>query len=251
MIKKGIMIIFLITGFTCVLSAHTGGMVTYTCPVDNNTFEQFTDFSGTSFDSRLDFRKTGPIADPWNIPRCTKCGFILYKKSNEFTAEEIGHLKKYIYSDEYKKLKDQNSSYYCWAKIMEYLKETDKAIVWTYMRASWQVESGNMEKYKEYTLMSLSYFDKLSKVNIPPDKYSNGTGLRDNIGAWYMCIELNRRISNFSKAEEYAAGFPKELHKDEQWIMELVEFQKELISARDDKPYGMNELREKKNPKKK
>jgi hypothetical protein len=251
MIKKFLIMILFILSLNGFAAAHTGGMVSYTCPLDNNTFEQFTDFSGTSFDSRLDFKKTGPIADPWAVPRCTKCGFILYKKSDEFTAEEIADLKKYIFSGEYKKLKDDNSTYYCLGKIMEYLKRNDKALAWIYLQASWQVESGDMKKYREYVLLSLSYFNKVSQVNIPPEKFIKSQGLRDNIGSWYMCIELNRRLGNFVKADEYMRSFPGDLLDDEKWIMEFTGYEKELIAAKDDKPYGINELRKKKNPEKK
>ncbi len=236
------MIIFLVSsleaGFT-----HTRAMVSFTCPIDDHTFQQYTDRSGSSFDKRLDFKKLGPIVDPWSLPKCPKCGFIAYK--DEFTPEELVHLKKYIYSDVYKNLKDDSSTYFCLANILKYLKKDNNTIAWTYLRASWQVEMKSKEKYKEYVSSVLSSFDTVSKEIIPLDKFDKEAGVRNHIGAQYMCIELNRRLGNFQKAEQYIKSFPKELHNDEKWIMVLVQYQEQLISEKDDKPHKISDSKKK------
>ena len=102
-------IFILIAGVLCSLHlhAHTFARKTFECPIEGTRFEAAQDMSGTSMGSRLDLKKRGPIAQPWSLAQCPKCGFVLYQ--DKFTAAEIARLKPIVLSESFTKATKVNS----------------------------------------------------------------------------------------------------------------------------------------------
>ncbi|HEO64977.1 MAG TPA: hypothetical protein ENI73_03805, partial [Spirochaetes bacterium] len=160
----------------------------YTCPIDQHHFKARMAASGTSFGIMLDFKRVGPIASPWTLAQCPKCGFVFYK--NKYSKKEINKLENIVYSKEYKKEWKENTSYYSLARIYEKLGDINNMnIAWTYIQASWQA---NTRQYPKYAHLALSYLKKVKKDKPKNKQKSKGKNqkARDHVIAHYLCIEL-------------------------------------------------------------
>jgi hypothetical protein len=104
------------------MRADTRVVCDETCPLCGQKFQARLAASGTQFGQRLDLRPIGPIASPWPLAVCPKCGFVLYKDDNKYAGEELKALRKVVASDEYKKLGASAPTYARLAKLHEGLK---------------------------------------------------------------------------------------------------------------------------------
>lgn len=212
--------------FICVstLLAHTGGQVDFVCPIDDHKFSSYQDFSGTSFGAQLDLKQTGPIAQPWALPDCPKCHFVIFDR--EASKEEISKLRPFILSEAYQSLASR-SSYYRLAAIQEHQKKDAFDIAWSYVRASWQNESSKAD-YAACLEKALGAFaaasSELSKDTAKHDEY---------LIASYMPIELLRRLSRFDDAAKAVSSFPEIGKTEIEWLPQVLKYQKQLIEKKD------------------
>ena len=226
---------------TCNIYSHTSMIMDYICPIDSTTFSYEVDCSGTSFYRRLDLKKIGPIAQPWRLPQCPKCKFVLYNNNSE--TYDIVKLKPFILSDEFQNISELNSSHYFLAKIYEYLKYSNFEIAWTYLQASWQVE-GEDSLYFQYLKSSLINFKiAANELLNNKEKYS------DYLITLYLQIEINRKLGDFDEAQMIINDFPELINCSIEWLPDILDFQEKLIKLKDSSNHDFNEVFEyNKNP---
>ncbi len=220
----------------------------YTCPIDQHHFKTRMAASGTSFGIMLDFKRIGPIASPWTLAQCPKCGFVFYK--DKYSKKEIDKLKNIVYSKKYKKEWKKNTTYYSLARIYEKLGHiNDMTIAWTFVQASWQ--ANNHGQYPKYAQLALLYLKKVKNDKPKNKQKSKGKNqkARDYVIAHYLCIELHRRLGQFEKALEYINTFPKVLNESEKTLLEYIDYQKELLEKKDSTSKRMREMKKKKSQK--
>jgi hypothetical protein len=234
---KALVASFLLLTCISTVVAHTGGEVDFICPVDGTKFSGWQDFSGTSFGARLDLKKTGPIAQPWALPDCPKCHFVIFDA--DAPKESIEKLKPFLSSEAYQKA-SQKPSYYRLALIQEHQKLSAYEIGWSYLRASWQSEE-NKEEYANCLERALQAFSKASiDLAKSEDKHA------DYLISCYLPIEILRKLSQFDKASKAVADFPPIGKTEIEWLPQVLEFQKELISAKDSSNHEIGDATSKK-----
>lgn len=219
---------------TCNIYSHTSSIMDYTCPIDSTNFSYEVDCSGTSFYRRLDLKKIGPIAQPWRLPQCPNCKFVLYKNNSE--TYDLLSLKPYILSDEFQKINEHNSSYYFLAKIYEYLEYSNFEIAWTYLQASWQVEEED-SLYFQYLEFTLNNF-----IMATNNLLSNKEKYNDYLITLYLQIEINRKLGNFEESQMIINDFPELIECSIEWLPEILDFQEKLIQLKDSSNHDFNEV---------
>ena len=208
--------------------AHTGGKVKLTCPLDNTTFEAWQDFSGTSFGARLDLKKIGPIASPWALAQCPKCGLPLYKDKKDFSADELKKLKQIVEGKRFKDESKGKTAYFALAIIQEELKEEPMDIGYNYLQASWEVEEKNPKEYKEITRRAIKWFDLAAK---------KAKGQNEELDiyhfAQFLPIELERKNANFDEAKRRLDSFDDVKEPNIEWLINALAYERLLISKKD------------------
>jgi len=112
----------------------------------------------------------GATAAPWRIAQCPSCGFVHYKK--EFADSEKVRLRE---------------------------------IAWVLLQASWQVES-DKGRYTTCLQEAVHLLDSVVVTDLTTDSFADTVAApTDAHVAAYLCIELNRLMGDFSKAEQYLA----------------------------------------------
>ena len=206
----------------------------YICPIDSTTFSYEVDCSGTSFYRRLDLKKIGPIAQPWRLPQCPNCKFVLFKNNSE--TYDIVKLKPFILSDEFQNISELNSSYYFLAKIYEYLEHSNFELAWTYLQASWQVEEED-SLYFKYIESALINFQMATN-----DLLNNEGKYNDYLITLYLQIEINRKIENFEEAQMIIHDFPELINCSIEWLPEILDYQEKLLQLKDSSNHDFNEV---------
>lgn len=171
-------------------AALTFVKVDYTCPITGEKFTAPTMASGTSFGSRLDFRKVGPIASPWPMVTCPSNGFPLFQE--EFKTEQIETLKVFAATPEYRALVASHPVYYLVARLQRLLGYTTEDIAFSLLYASWQAEE-NEQKALGYLEEALPLFQEVLEKQ-PPADAGDATSLR------FLIVELHRRLGRFDQA---------------------------------------------------
>jgi hypothetical protein len=197
------------------------------CPLCQTKFTAILAMSGTRFNVRLDLRPVGPIASPWPLAVCTKCGFVLYKQDGKYSDEEIKALRVIVDSDAYKKLPRENSSYQRVAKLYEGLGKPPSQVATAYLEASWQVED---DEARNRPLLgeSLKWFEKY--LGSGPKKDENWKA------AEFLRGELQRRLGRFDDAKaQFARLKVTEEFKGEPFPG-LIAQEEALIAAKDRSP---------------
>lgn len=166
--------------------------VEHTCPIDGTKFTAPTAMSGTSFGTRLDLRKIGPIASPWLMVTCPGNGFPLFE--DEFSAAEIATLKAFAATDEYKALVSGHEVYYVVARLQRLLGRSRENIAFSLLSASWQAEDKDDPRALAYLDEALPLFDVEAEQPAPSDDASQAATLR------FLTIELRRRLGRFEEA---------------------------------------------------
>lgn len=172
----------------------------------------------------------GPTAAPWRIAQCPSCGFVLYKK--EFSDSEKVHLREIVESVDYRTARKLGSTYYCLAHIYRKLNHPAYEIAWVLLQASWQVES-DKGRYTTCLQESVHLLDSVVLTDLTTDSFADTVAApTDAHVATYLCIELNRLMGNFSKAEQYLALMRPLRGEKAEGFNKLVECQRTLIAAR-------------------
>lgn len=227
-----LLVFFLISSQAASSTFRNGEKI---CPIDGTKFKTRMAASGTQFGKRLDLKPTGAIAAPWPLAVCPSDKFVFYKA--KYSAEEIKSLKKLINSNEYKKLSQNNSSYYLLAKIYEHQKRKSIDIAFSYLKASWQVDPSST-KYKLYSSSALKYFNQVIKNNKKTDTQWQTAQL--------VAGALERRLGLFEKANKRFANLKQ--HKDiySGYVKSIINLQLELIEKKDNKPRNLPKAKAKK-----
>lgn len=235
--KKTALLLLLLLIIPGALFAHTGGMVDFICPIDQTEFSAYQDFSGTSFGVRLDFKKIGPIAQPWTLPDCPKCHFVLFDE--EASQEDLDKLRPFILSEAYQE-HAKKSSYYRLALIKTYLHKPLFHIAWMYLQASWQNED-NSAAYQDCLTKALDTLRKaLPQVAKMPEQHD------DYLVACYLRIELARRLGDFTEANTALREFPPIGTTEITWLPQVLAFEKERVAAKDSGSYSFEDALPKK-----
>lgn len=190
----------LITLFILASTSYsmTGGTKQFTCPLDGEQFEDYVNFSGTSFGMRLDLKPIGPTPAPWALATCPKCRFPQFK--NEFEADEIKRYKTLVDSKEFKAIDQTAPSYLLLAKVKKYDEAPDSEIAYSYLQASWQVEA-DPEAYQKCIQLALQHYNKdFSQSNKEDDK---------SITSGILVAELYRQQGDFKNAIEQITALKK------------------------------------------
>lgn len=217
-------LLFLMMTFPCTVFAHTGGMVDFTCPIDGTTFRAYQEFSSYTSGARLDLKRVGAVEQPWLLPECPKCHFVIFDEQNSTKNADL--LRSFILSDEYQKYAPK-SSYYRLAIIQEYLKSPSFDSAWSYLYASWQNEAVS-DEYKNCLEKALDAFRKASAdLSSNPEKHD------DYLISCYLQIEISRRLERFDEASKAISAFPVIGKTKIEWLSDVLKFQKQLIDAKD------------------
>lgn len=174
---------------TVSTSAMTRGLEKFTCPIDGEEFEDYVNYSGTTFGMRLDLKPIGPTPAPWALSTCPKCRFPLYKDA--FSKEEIEKYKILVASKEFTSIPKEAPSYFLLARVKEHDNGPNSEIAYLYLQASWQVED-NKDKYKEYLKLSLTHYEHAFKKSDLKDESSLTSGI--------LIAELSRQLGDFKKS---------------------------------------------------
>lgn len=223
------------------VSAHTEYTANLVCPLDHKQFTYTLDGSGTSFTRRLDMKPMGPTPAPWRIGQCPSCGFVLYKK--EYTDSEKVVLLEIVNTVEYRKARKLGSTYYCLAHIYRKLKMPAYDVAWVLLQASWQVES-DAGRYATCLTEAITLLDSVVSRDLTKESFADTTAApTDAQVAAYLCIELNRLLGKFERAEHYLAmmrpiGGPKA-----SGFNRMVECQRALVAERDKRHRTVDECK--------
>ncbi len=208
-----------------LVAAHTSGPADFTCPIDGHRFNTQVDYSGTSLGQRLDLKPLGPIAAPWRIPVCPKCGFVLYKKSKKsMTAKEKKVLPAYVKSAPYRKARGE-SSHYRLGLILARLGRSEQDIAYAFLRACWQVE-GQRAKHKRYLERTLKHYRAaLGKSGSSPAI------------AAFLVGELERQLGRFSVAKAHFIKLRKLPKFNAKPYRRMIRHELNLIAKKDNAPH--------------
>ncbi|MFO0950259.1 MAG: DUF2225 domain-containing protein [Isosphaeraceae bacterium] len=153
---------------TCLSAsrADTRGEVDQICPLCETKFKAVLSMSGTQFGMRLDLRQVGPIASPWLVAVCPKCGFVLFKGEGKFGNEgysqaELKAFRAVVNSPEYKRLDAKTPSYLRLARLYEGAGRPPFDVAFAYLQASWQAEDRKDDRRTDELLeSSLAWIEK-------------------------------------------------------------------------------------------
>jgi hypothetical protein len=207
------------------------GTVEATCPICGTSFEARVDLSGTQFGMRLDTKPLGPIAAPWRLKVCPKDHFVVLDE--ELSENEVKDLRAFVGSQEYQSQVEGNSSYYLLALLLERRGASASTLAYTYLQASWQVES-DPALCHTYLRHALHQYG----VHLAASKGANDRATEDDTMAELLSLEIERRLGKFEAAGERLERLranPK-LTEELGWI--LV-YQDELIEAGDRVPHQL------------
>lgn len=179
-------------------TASTSYEITVTCPIDGQTFT--TTMLGSYFQSgmRLDFKPVGALITPYPYAVCPGNGFVMYKDT--FSNEEIGSLRTIVLSDEYRRLRAENTDYFMVAYMKQRLGASQYDLGNTYLRASWEAERLALGRVDEYRELALAAFDK------------SLSGKRSHTEEWWtatvLATEMDRLLGRFGAVELRISKLP-------------------------------------------
>lgn len=234
-------VLVLAAGLLCTSAfAHRMGVRKFRCPLDGTAFNAVQDISGTSFGTRLDLKKVGPIAQPSKLAQCPQCRLPLYKDT--FDPAELTKLKEIIRGGRFAEETRDATAYFIAGVIMEELKESPFEIGWVYLNASWEVEIDKYN-YANVCKRSIAWMDKAASSL---EKQEDGK--EDYLIAKYLPIELSRRIGDFAAASRRLDDFPKTRNASIEWLDDALKQQAILIKTQDLEPHLISRGEEKTAP---
>ena len=197
------------------------GSVERTCPIDGNRFRYQPPPPLTSRETYLDQRPVDPNY-PWPHAKCPGNGFVLYKSG--FTEAELGNLREFVRSDQYRQLVDSHSTHYLEALLRKHLGESPYAVAWSLVQASWQA-AGDPARYKQYAGEALATYDAIPLSAL--------TDIRHRILKRMLSAELARRLGLFESARDRLLAMRDDGEFSTKFLQRIVEFQLKLVRAKD------------------
>ena len=222
--------------FACCLAiaptvqGSTIGKRSFQCPIDGEEFEATVAFSGTSFGQRLDFKKLGPIYQPWPVPTCPSNGFVMFKP--KFSDEELSQLRPFILSNGYQLLRTDHTDHYLASRMSRRLEESPWAVTQLVLLATWEAEKGNPDKLGEYL------------AELPELLSEHLTTLEIGSEPWFVAQQLLanslRRLRHFEQAREQAEILHSAASLSEDTGLSAITSRLlSIIDAKDSRPRGM------------
>lgn len=208
----------------------------YTCPLDGTKFSQMENVSDRTIDKMLDLRPVSAYGTsyPWPVAKCPNDGLLIYKPDfDSFTPEEIAVLKEYVPTPEYRKMVDEETTYWVIAKLKEKLGEPLDKRWYTLLQATWQA---GPDKYEAYARETINAVEALLAA---PEGRKEKT-----IETWNLLLgELYRRVGDFDKARAVFDGLMiQPAFKNHDFYPKVVGYELELIAAGDKSPHKISEI---------
>jgi hypothetical protein len=167
----------------------------FTCPIGGQKFKAMFVASNTYWSRRLDLKPIAPTPEsvPSPLPVCPDNGFVMYKA--DFSTEELNTLTPIVLSDEYRRERAGNVSYFMVAYMHERMGASDEEIAMLYLQASWEAEMRSPQLVGRYRSLSLERLERVLE--------------RDQ--RWEIALlaaELQRLLARFDAVEARLAAIP-------------------------------------------
>lgn len=199
-----------------------GASTTVTCPIDGKRFQHETPPAATSPQRYLDMKPVDPANAPWPLPQCPDNGFVVYKK--EFSESEVGKLRKFVASDNYRAMIGIHTNYYLAAILRREAGDPQYDVAWTLAQASWEVAK-DPARYRQYAEEALAAYDALPDGSLLDRRQHT---LRE-----MMSGELERRLGRFDDAEKRFRRIRDAAEFTSPQLQQVITLQLKLISAKD------------------
>ncbi len=201
------------------------GEVEWVCPIDGRTVQSKVALSGTAFCTRLDLKRVGPIADPPPLGECPEDGFVWYASDRDGMPEGSAELRQWVLSDEFQSLRAE-SPHFRLARTLERLGHPAAEISLAYLRAAWDVELRDPDRYRRFLRASLRH------LNLDP-----GFGAAERERRTLLAGDLLRQLGEFEAARDLLAPLRKAGRLMEPIHEKIVAYQMDLIAAGDADPH--------------
>lgn len=206
------------------------------CPVCGELFYAKLDVDSPAYDMRLDLKPVGEISEPWRLPECPRCGFVVYKAP--LSRAETAACRAVVYSPEYKKALGR-SSYYRAGLLYARLGKPPFPTANNFLKASWQ-EEADPARLREDQELALRYFSAALAA----------AGERD--GDWEKAEllkgELLRRLGRFGEAADHFSGLLAMPEFKGNFLGDIAAYQLKLCARRDASPRSLQYVRDSKKP---
>lgn len=172
-------------------TATTSFELTITCPIDGQPFKANIMASYFQSGMRLDFKPIGALITPYPYPVCPGNGFVMYQET--FSDAELNAIRTIVLSDEYRRLRAENTDYFMVAYMKQRLGAGQYELGSIYLRASWEAERDAPGRVDGYRVLAREAFDKFL------------SGKRTHTEEWWtatvLATELDRLLSQFGAVE--------------------------------------------------
>ena len=178
--------------------AATTYQVELTCPIDGQPFTATLMRSYFQSGMRLDFKPIGALIAPAPYPVCPGNGFVMYQDT--FSDNELNTIRPIVLSDEYRRLRAENTDYFMVAYVKQRLGANHYELGSVYLRASWEAERDAPELVDRYRLLARQAFDTFLH------------GKRTHSEEWWtsavLAAELDRLLGHFKAVELRISALP-------------------------------------------
>jgi len=210
--------------------------VEYTCPIDGTKFSQMERVSDRTTDTMLDLQPVSAygLSYPWPVPQCPNDGMLFFYGQN-FTEKEVEVLKEYLATPEYRKMIDEDTTYWRIAKLRERLGLSLNERWFAMLQATWQTSG---VKYDDYATEAIKAIETL--LADPPKEKKE----RD-LETWSLLLgELYRRIGDFDKARAIFEDLMiQPIYKNHDFYPQVIAYQLELIGKKDKSSHAISDIK--------
>jgi hypothetical protein len=205
----------------------TRELVEYECPLCDEKFKYWKEFSYSVFGICLDFMPYGSAELPIPVPKCPKCKLVFVE--DLFSEEDINTIKVKIPNNNFFKLEPDMPRYYYLAKECELVNKSIDTIGDYYLSAIWENSNkcGNKKIFKKIANIIIKYFEKDEKKD--KNYYINKL----------INIDFFRRLEKFEKAVELIETLKKDNDFPHDKFEKVLEYQLELINKKDTEEHKM------------
>jgi hypothetical protein len=169
-----------------------------TCPIDGQQFKASMIGSYQQWGVRLDTKPLSSSVVPFPYPVCPGNGFVIYQDT--FSETELGAIKLIVSTDDYQRLRRENTDYYMIAYVKERTGGHDYDLGNMYLRASWEAERDRPYLVDRYRALAIERFDGFAKRELNRSK------------EWWtasiLAAELDRLLGHFDTVEVRFNGLP-------------------------------------------
>ena len=135
---------------------------------------------------------------PYPYPVCPGNGFVMYQDT--FSETELVAIKSIVLTDEYRRLRRENTDYYMIAYVKERTDGHDYDLGNMYLRASWEAERDRPYLVDRYRALAIERFDAFAKRE--PNRS------KEWWTASILAAELDRLLGHFDTVEVRFNGLP-------------------------------------------